>query len=354
MQLKLAAYCWKTISEETMLDHDSEAIDETPHIELEVAAADSGLRLDVYLAKKLPWLSRNRIQQLIEQGAVQTSASSTPRSKDKVEKGMYIAVAIPPPRPAEPQPQDIPLDVVYEDEDLLVLNKPAGLVVHPGAGNPDGTLVNALLARLGKLSGIGGVERPGIVHRLDKDTSGLMLVAKNDLSHRRLSDALMRREIHRIYWAIVLREPRDKIGTIDAPIARHPANRTKMAVVRNGGRHAVTHYRVIERFHGFALVECRLETGRTHQIRVHMASLGHPVLGDPCYGGDIGRACQLVPPKNQALVNGLKKVERQLLHARSIEFAHPRTGNIMQFEAPLPADFLETLEVLRSHGKLSL
>lgn len=326
---------------------------EKQEIELEVVAADAGLRLDVYLAKKLPWLSRNRIQSLIEAGAVQTSASVAPRPKDKVEKGLVIKVAVPPPKPATPLPQEIPLDILYEDEDLLVINKPAGLPVHPGAGNPDGTLVNALLALLGGLSTIGGVERPGIVHRLDKDTTGVMIVAKNDFVHRRLSDALMRRDIHRQYCAIILREPRDNMGVINAPIARHPANRTKMAVVRQGGRHAVTHYRVLERFHGFAFVECKLETGRTHQIRVHMASIGHPILGDPCYGGESSRAVQLVPPKNQPLINQLKQVTRQMLHAREISFVHPRSHKEMRFEAPLPPDFANTLEALRSYGRSS-
>lgn len=326
---------------------------EKQEIELEVVAADAGLRLDVYLAKKLPWLSRNRIQSLIEAGAVQTSASVAPRPKDKVEKGLVIKVAVPPPKPATPIPQQIPLDILYEDDDLLVINKPAGLPVHPGAGNPDGTLVNALLALLGGLSTIGGVERPGIVHRLDKDTTGVMIVAKNDFVHRRLSDALMRREIHRLYWAIILREPRDNVGVINAPIARHPANRTKMAVVRQGGRHAVTHYRVLERFHGFALVECKLETGRTHQIRVHMASIGHPILGDACYGGESSRAVQLVPPKNQPLITQLKQVTRQMLHAREISFVHPRTHKEMSFGTPLPPDFAEILEALRTYGRTS-
>ncbi len=322
-------------------------------LELLVVAADAGQRLDLYLAKKIPWLSRTRIQQLIEEGAVTTTSSATPRAKDKVEKGLRIFVAIPPPKPAKPQPQDIPIKVVYEDKDLLVIDKPAGLAVHPGAGTPDGTLVNALLARLRNLSTIGGVERPGIVHRLDKDTTGLILVAKNDLAHRRLSDALARREIHRIYWSILLREPRDNVGTVDGPIARHPAQRTKMAVVRQGGRHAVTHYRVLERFHGFCLVECQLETGRTHQIRVHMSSIGHPVLGDSCYGGDIKRAMQLVPPKKQPLLKALSQVTRQMLHARHLSFRHPATGTEMEFEAPLPDDFENILQALRTYGRTS-
>ncbi|MCX7625054.1 MAG: RluA family pseudouridine synthase [Candidatus Sumerlaeaceae bacterium] len=321
-------------------------------IKLEVAAADAGQRLDVYLTRKLPWLSRNRIQSLIEEGAVKTSLSLSPRAKDKVEKGLMVIVAIPPPKPATPVPQQIPLEILYEDEDLLVINKPAGLPVHPGAGNPDGTLVNALLALLGGLSTVGGVERPGILHRLDKDTTGVMIVAKNDVVHNRLSEALMRREIHRRYWAIVLREPRDNLGVINAPIARHPANRTKMAVVRQGGRHAVTHYRVLERFHGFTLVECELETGRTHQIRVHMASMGHPVLGDPCYGGELTKALRLVPPRNRPLIDALSQVTRQMLHAREISFVHPRSHVEMRFEAPLPADFTTILDALRSYGRL--
>jgi len=321
-------------------------------VTLEVVAAEAGQRLDVYLARKIPGLSRNRVQQLIEEGDVTTSSSARPRPRDKVEKGLVVTLTIPPPKPARPIPQAIPVDVVFEDEDLLVVNKPAGMPVHPGAGNPDGTLVNALLARLERLSTVGGVERPGIVHRLDKDTTGLMVVAKNDLAHRRLSDALAARRIHRVYWAIVLREPRDNSGVVNAPVARHPANRTKMAVVRQGGRPAVTHWRVLERFHGFCLLECRLETGRTHQIRVHMASVGHPVLGDECYGGDPSRAIQLIAPGNRTLIQAVRAVGRQLLHARELSFRHPRTGEDLHFEAPLPRDFEQILDILRqSIGK---
>lgn len=334
-------------------DPISEAPAQEGPIALEVEGADAGLRLDVYLARRLPWLSRNRIQQLIEAGAVRTSCPRPPKPKDKVEKGLIVRVDIPPPKPARPQPQPMPLNIVFEDEDLMVIDKPAGLAVHPGAGTPDGTLVNALLARAEKLSGIGGVERPGIVHRLDKDTSGLLIVAKNDLAHRRLSEALAQRLIHRRYWALVLRVPAAASGTVDAPIARHPANRTKMAVVKNGGRAAVTHWRVLERFQAFCLVQCELGTGRTHQIRVHMASIGHPVLGDVCYGGSPVNAVQLIAPRHQALIHAIRKVRRQLLHARELEFRHPRTGLAMKFQSELPEDFQLALDALRQHGKES-
>lgn len=319
-------------------------------VRLEVVAADAGARLDVYLANKIPWLSRNRIQQLIESGAVQTSRPC-PRCKDRVEAGELITLVVPPPKASTLEPQDIPLDIIYEDDDLLVINKQAGLPVHPGAGNPDGTLVNALLSKIGNLSSIGGVERPGIVHRLDKDTSGLLLVAKNDVAHRSLSEALARREIHRVYWALVLRNPTANSGTIRASVARHPAIRTKMAVVRNAGKEAVTHWRVLERFHGFSLIEYSLETGRTHQIRVHTASIGHPVLGDTAYGGSVARAAQLIPPRKQELLHSIRAVTRQLLHAKEISFVHPRTHQEMHFSSPLPEDFQKALDALRIHGK---
>ncbi len=319
---------------------------------LTVAQADAGQRLDVYLAKKLSWLSRTQIQRLIEQGHVATAGSPRgPKCCDKVIAGDKISVTIPPPQPAEPQPQDIPLNVLYEDEDLLVVNKPVGMPVHPGAGNPDGTLVNALLARQNTLSSIGGVQRPGIVHRLDKDTTGLILVAKNDFAHRRLSEALAARKIHRVYWALVLRQPPANTGVICAPVARHPANRIKMAVVRQGGKEAVTHWKVLERFHGFALIECRLETGRTHQIRVHMASIGHPVLGDNLYGGEAARALQLIPPREHELANTIRAAHRQMLHARELTFTHPRTRVPLRFEAQLPDDFQQILTTLQRYSR---
>lgn len=338
----------KQASPRAELDAD---VEEENLFSFEVAACDADERLDVYLAQKLPWLSRTQIQRLIAEGAVTHNHRNDVKPREIVRAGDSITIVIPSPKPAKPKPQDIPLDIVYEDEDVLVINKPAGLAVHPGAGIPDGTLVNALLGRCASLSVIGGEARPGIVHRLDKDTSGLLIVAKNDHAHRTLSDDLATRRISRVYWAIVLRECEQATGVINAPIARHPMNRIKMAVVRNGGREAITFWKVVERFHRFTLVECRLATGRTHQIRVHMASIGHPILGDSIYGGDIATAKQLakgLPPQLQPML-GLAK--RQLLHARELEFVHPATKQTLRFEAPLPQDFQQVLDSLRKYAR---
>jgi 23S rRNA pseudouridine1911/1915/1917 synthase len=250
-------------------------------------------------------------------------------------------VELPEPEPTEAQPEDIPLDVVYEDEDIIVVNKPVGMVVHPAAGNPNGTLVNALLFRCGdSLSGIGGVIRPGIVHRIDKDTSGLLVVAKNDPAHLSLSEQLKTHTVSRVYDAIVLGNLRQDEGTVDAPIGRHPTDRKKMAVLRGVGFHAkeaVTHYRVVERFGNMTHVRCELETGRTHQIRVHMASLGHPLLGDSVYGGGGTR----FEAEHRSLITG------QCLHAGKLRLVHPKTGEAMSFEAPMPEEMAKLLDILR-------
>ena len=294
---------------------------------------DAGSRLDAFLALNLEGKTRSAVQKLMDQGKVLVNGKAG-RKNDKVKPGDSIQVEIPEPEPLELLPQDIPLDIVYEDEHLLVVNKPKGMVVHPAPGNPDGTLVNALLYHCGQsLSGINGVIRPGIVHRIDKDTSGLLMVAKNDLAHQSLAAQIAAHTFTRMYNTVVYGNLKTDEGTISAPIARHPTDRKKMAVVP-GGREAVTHYRALERLPGFTLVECRLETGRTHQIRVHMAHIGHPVAGDPVYG----------PKKCIASLNG------QCLHARLLGFVHPATGEYMEFDSGLPPYFTDFLEKLRRKG----
>lgn len=294
---------------------------------------DAGSRLDAFLALNLEGKTRSAVQKLMDQGKVLVNGKAG-RKNDKVKPGDSIRVEIPEPEPLELLPQDIPLDIVYEDEHLLVVNKPKGMVVHPAPGNPDGTLVNALLYHCGQsLSGINGVIRPGIVHRIDKDTSGLLMVAKNDLAHQSLAAQIAAHTFTRMYNTVVYGNLKTDEGTISAPIARHPTDRKKMAVVP-GGREAVTHYQALERLPGFTLVECRLETGRTHQIRVHMAHIGHPVAGDPVYG----------PKKCITSLNG------QCLHARLLGFVHPATGEYMEFDSGLPPYFTDFLEKLRRKG----
>ena len=306
---------------------------------LTVTAEEAGARLDAYLASATE-LTRSAAARLMEEEQV-TLNGKRANKKDKVKAGDVIIVLLPEPEPDEAIPQDIPLDIVYEDEDILVVNKPCGMVVHPAAGNPDGTLVNAILYHCGdSLSGIGGVIRPGIVHRIDKDTSGLLVVAKNDAAHLALSEQLKVHRVRRVYHAIAIGNLREDMGTVDAPIGRHPTDRKKMAVLRGADAHArdaITHYRMLERFAGMCHVECRLETGRTHQIRVHMASLGHPLLGDPVYGGANHKFCENHP----ALIHG------QCLHAAELSLIHPRSGEEMHFTCPLPEDMERILELLR-------
>lgn len=322
---------------------------------LTVNADHAGTRLDKWLSDAAEGLTRTRIKTLIEAGALTRNGAPFADGSWKVKAGESYALAIPAAAPAEPMPEPIPLDVRYEDADLIVVNKPAGLVVHPGAGNWTGTLVNALIAHCGaSLSGIGGVARPGIVHRLDKDTSGLLVAAKNDAAHRALSEAFSVHDIERVYAAIALGCPRPAVGTIDAPLAR-ANDRLKMAVVgeesgRPGIRPAVTHYRVAEvygrgraKLAGDALaslINCTLETGRTHQIRVHLASIGHPLVGDPVYGRGPGLA-GLKPgePAADRAIAAVAGFRRQALHARVLGFAHPVTGAALRFEAEAPADF---------------
>jgi 23S rRNA pseudouridine1911/1915/1917 synthase len=292
----------------------------------------AGWRLDRALAVALPTHSRERLKALISSGQVSTPEGDLVRDPAaKVLPGAIFEVRVPDPAPAHNEAQDIPLAVVFEDEHLIVIDKPAGLVVHPAAGNLDGTLVNALLHHCrGSLSGIGGVERPGIVHRIDKDTSGLMVAAKTDPAHVGLAAQFAKHSIDRRYRAIVAGRPRPAEGTVDAPLARSAANRKKIAIVGDGrGKRAVTHFSTIEPLRAAALVECRLETGRTHQVRVHMASLGHPLLGDPVYGRS--------RPEHRELLNRLQ-FKRQALHAARLGFLHPITSAALSFDSEIPAD----------------
>lgn len=321
-----------------------------------VGAQEAGKRLDAVLAAHLSDFSRNRLQALIRAGHVHVGDRKIVEPKHRVNEGDLLSVEVPEPEAAEPLPQNIPLNILYEDSEVIVVNKPAGLVVHPGAGNPDGTLVNALLHHCGEsLSGIGGVKRPGIVHRLDKDTSGVLVVAKNDAAHQGLAaqfaDHGRTGPLERAYKALVWGAPMAAQGTINANLARSLANRQKIAVVKTAGRVAITHWTVLERFGPqdtdslASLVECRLETGRTHQIRVHMAHLGHPLIGDMDYGaGFKTRHNRFEEPARSALAG----FSRQALHAGLLVFEHPRTGKVMRFETPVPEDFATLLSLLRA------
>ena len=311
-------------------------------------------RLDLFLAERLPQFSRARLQALIRAGRVRVEGALPAKgikAGQRLPPGARVEVEIPPPVPLRLEAEDAPLDVRLEDPYLLVVNKFPGIVVHPGAGRKRGTLVGALLHHCrGQLSGIGGVERPGIVHRLDKDTSGLLLVAKTDAAHRRLSADLKARRIKRTYLALVRGSPAPERGTIDAPIGRHPAHRTEMAVVE-GGRRAVTHYAVREPFAGAALVEVSLETGRTHQIRVHFRHIGHPLLGDPVYGQARPARKGRRRGENGETPGGL--IARQALHACRLRFIHPATGKAYEIEAEPPADFQAALAALRRGAQIA-
>ena len=286
------------------------------------------LRLDQFLARELPRFSRSRIQELIRKDFVTVNGSPA-RPRDLVRAGDRIILNEPPLEKIDIEPQAIPLDVIYDDDDLVVINKPAGLVMHPGAGQRDQTLVNALLHRYPTLSGIGGKERPGIVHRLDKETSGCLVVAKNDEAHRGLSAQFAERNVEKIYLAIIAGKLRRIAGTIKEEIGRHPVDRQRMSVRSGRGREAKTEYRVVISSNEMTLVECRLHSGRTHQIRVHLQHIGHPVMGDKVYGGRFAKA-----------------FPRQMLHAWKLGFEHPRTGERKNFEAPLPEDFQKALKSL--------
>jgi 23S rRNA pseudouridine1911/1915/1917 synthase len=308
-------------------------------IDVRLEPAHAGWRLDRALASAVPTLSRERLKTLIRSGAVEAKAGPVRDPSAKVKGDERLRVAVPEPVPAHNEPQDIPLKIVFEDEHLLVVDKPAGLVVHPAAGNFDGTLVNALLHHCaGKLSGIGGVARPGIVHRIDKDTSGLLVVAKTDVAHEGLAKQFAAHSIDRRYLAIVSGVPKTKEGSVDAPLARSATNRKKIAIVEGGrGKRAVTHWRRLDVLKDAALVECRLETGRTHQVRVHMASIGHPLVGDPVYGRSA-----------RTLGKVLKELgfHRQALHAAELGFTHPVSKRRLSFSSPMPPDMQELMAAL--------
>ena len=300
-------------------------------IELNAGEADAGIRLDKFISLHAPEVTRSAAEKLIGQGNVMVDGSPAGKSHRCVPGGR-VEIFLPDPVPAEAIPQKIALDIRYEDEDLLVVNKPKGMVVHPAAGHADGTLVNALLAHCGdSLSGINGVMRPGIVHRIDKDTSGLLIVAKNDFAHRALAAQIKAHSFTRIYEAVVMGNLKQNEGTVDEPIGRHPVNRKKMAVTLKNSRPAVTHYSVLARYEGYSHVLLKLETGRTHQIRVHMAFRGHPVAGDTVYG----------------VKKPVAGLEGQCLHARVVGFQHPRTGKYLEITSELPQYFTDFLSRLR-------
>jgi len=300
-----------------------------------------GSRLDQVLTSLLPEHSRSFLSSLIAEGRVAISGRVVTRKSERVAAGTEVTIEIPPPASIDVIAQDIPLTILYQDADLVVIDKPAGLVVHPAAGHADSTLVNALLHHVSDLSGIGGEIRPGIVHRLDKDTSGVLLVAKNDAAHRALSAAWNSGSVRKTYLALVYGAPKVPEGVIEGAIGRDPRDRKKMAVVSRG-RSARTLYTTVEAFRYVSLLSCRLETGRTHQIRVHLKSIGHPILGDPAYSGPQWRG---IPDKR--LQKAIAAMTRQALHASTLELDHPTTGERMKFEAPLPADFVELLEAIR-------
>lgn len=309
-------------------------------------AEDKNMRLDKYLAKNFADMSRSRLQSLIKGGFVSLDEVTIIDNSYKVKEGDAFQVTIPPAVEAEPQPENIPLEIVYEDEDVLVVNKPAGMTVHIGAGAYSGTLVNALLYHCrDSLSGIGGVKRPGIVHRIDKDTSGLLVVAKNDVAHNKLSEQFSEHSIERTYYAVVYGQMLPTEGRIEGNIARSNYDRKKMALVKTGGKYAATNYKTLEMFGNAAsLVQCNLETGRTHQIRVHMSSLGHNLIGDKVY--EKAKKTSINAPAE--IKEYINHFPRQALHAASLGFVHPKSGKFLSFSSSLPSDMQELLQVLRN------
>jgi 23S rRNA pseudouridine1911/1915/1917 synthase len=306
-----------------------------------VTESENGLRLDRALSDLFPSYSRNFLANLVNDGLVRVDGTPAKKVSQRVEIGQLVTITVPAAAPTAIVSQDLPLTILHDDADIVVLDKPAGLVVHPGAGHADQTLVNALLFHVRDLSGIGGELRPGIVHRLDKDTSGVMIVAKHDLAHRTLTANWNTERVRKEYLALVYGTPSADRGTVDAPIGRDPRDRKRMAVVADG-RAALTDYELVERLRHASLLRCRLRTGRTHQIRVHMKHLGHPIVGDPLYSGPQWRG---IPDKKiQKLLSSL---ERQMLHAAKITFEHPITGAQLSFEAPVPEDFRAVLAGLR-------
>ncbi|CDF57875.1 RluA family pseudouridine synthase [Thermobrachium celere] len=306
---------------------------QTKSMNFVVDVDDIGKRIDVYLAEMIDNMSRSQIQKIINNGNV-TVNDKVVKNNYKLKEDDEIVLNLPEPVTLKVEPENIPIEIMYEDDDIVVVNKPQGMVVHPAPGNYSGTLVNALLYHCKNLSSINGVIRPGIVHRIDKDTSGVLVVAKNDLAHRSLAEQIKEHSVNRIYLAITEGVIKEDGGTINRPIARHPVDRKKMAIVE-GGREAITHFRVLERFKENTYIECKLETGRTHQIRVHMSSIGHPLVGDPVYGY-----------KKQKY-----KLQGQALHATTLGFIHPTKKQYMEFTATPPSYFLELLEKLRNNSK---
>ena len=304
--------------------------------EIKVVELGSQKRLDQYLAQKQNDLSRTMIKKLIEEGQITVNGKNV-KTSYTVQVGDTIKIIVPEVKETKLEAQEIPLDIVYEDKDIIVVNKPKGMVVHPAVGNPDGTLVNAIMAHCKEnLSGIGGELRPGIVHRLDKDTSGLLIVAKNDKAHIAISNQIQNREVKKVYLALVRGNVPEEEATIDMPIGRSTKDRKKMAVTKNG-KNAITHFKVLERFGNYTFLEVRIETGRTHQIRVHMSEIGHPVVGDMVYSNG----------KNEFGVEG------QMLHAKSLTFKHPITCKLLNLDAPLPEYFEEVLNLLRKEKKIT-
>lgn len=313
--------------------------------EFTAPAEGEGGRLDQFVARSVEGMTRSTAQRLMDEGRV-TVDGKVEKPSLKLRGGERIVVAVPPPAPAVPLAEEIPLVILHEDSDLVVVNKPAGMVVHPGAGTPGGTLVNALLAHCTDLSGIGGEIRPGIVHRIDKDTTGVLVVAKNDLSHEGLARQFREHTIKRIYLALVFGAPKTDTGRIEGAIGRHPTDRKRMSGKARHGKHAVTHWKVLARYPGMTLLRLRLETGRTHQIRVHLAEAGHPLVGDQVYGG-AGRANDLRDPVLKKLV---RELGRQALHAKTLGFIHPASGAYMEFDTELPQDMARIITYLEQQG----
>jgi len=309
-----------------------------------VAPGEQGLRLDIFLSQKDAGLSRSQARRLIDGGEALVDGRPA-RASYRLRPGERVSLHRPPPAPAGIVAEDIPLDIRYEDDAVLVVDKPAGMVVHPAAGNSRGTLVNALQFHCGRLSSVGGLMRPGIVHRLDKGTSGLMVIAKTDEAHRHLSEQFKKRRVSKHYTVLVHGDLREDEGVIDAPVGRHPVERKKMSTASRRGKAALTRWRVLERYGDCTLLEAQIETGRTHQIRVHLGAMGHPVVGDAVYGGSKRAA------DRTALRAALKRLARQALHAGRLSFLHPLTGRVMSFESPLPADMAEVIDFLKGWQK---
>lgn len=307
------------------------------------SSCEESERLDAFVTRSVTDLTRSAVQRLIESGMI-TVDGREEKPSFKLRGNERVLVRIPPPVAATPAAEDIPLDILHEDSDLVVINKPRGMTVHPGAGTSHGTLVNALLGHCTDLSGIGGELRPGIVHRIDKDTTGIIVVAKNDRSHEHLSRQFREHTIKRVYVALVFGSPKQDKGRIESIIGRHPVDRKKMSGKARHGKQAITHWRAIARFPGMTLMQLRLETGRTHQIRVHLSEAGYPLVGDPVYGG-AGKTASIANPQLRELV---KDLDRQALHARTLGFIHPATGQYMEFDTPLPEDMQRIIDYLHT------